>query len=257
MYPRKTMKKPTFVALIALLFNTGLFAGTTIISDLDDTIKIINSDNYVTISYHALLKNRFFTGMPEFLEESRTYSEKLHVVSGSPKLIGKKIAKSLKSKNIQYESIILRRFKEMFESKYDFKVRKIREMIESTDDSIIFLGDDVSHDPEVYDLLVKSYPDRILAGYIHVIKNRPIPETMIPHWSSFELAVREYEAGRMKKESVHKISEVILNETRMERIIPGFAHCPKDLARWDWTRGTLFSEEAIKVSEKIVNYCTI
>ncbi len=246
--------KTLFISFL-LCFTLKVSAGIIMIADLDDTIKIINSGNYVTISFNALLRNRIFTGMPEFLKESQLYSDGLHVVSASPWFIRKKIANSLDGSEIKYEAIVLKSFRGILESKYSFKVRTIREIIEATDDDIILLGDDVSHDPAVYDELVKLYPDRILASYIHVIKGKPLPESAIPHWTSFDVAVREYEAGRMNQESVFKIFETIMNEKKTSLIIPGFAHCPQDTSPWEWIKDSVFSEQASQISQKIVNYC--
>ena len=246
--------KALFISFI-ICFSLKVSAGIIMIADLDDTIKIINSGNYVTISYNALLRNRIFTGMPELLKETQAYSDELHVVSASPWFIRKKIVNSLNGSEIKYESIILKSFRGIFESKHSFKLRKIREIIDATNDDVILLGDDVSHDPAVYDEIVKEYPDRILASYIHVISGRPLPESAIPHWTSFDVAVREYEAGRMNQESVFKIFETVINEKKNSRIIPGFAQCPQDETPWAWMTDSVFSQQASQISEKIVNYC--
>lgn len=245
----------TLITSFVLCFTLKAFAGITMIADLDDTIKIINSGNYATISFNALLKNRVFTGMPELLEESREYSDKFYVVSASPAFIRKKIVSSLKSFDIRYDEIMLKSFRGLLESKHSFKLRTIQEIIEATEDDIILLGDDVSHDPAVYDELVKLYPDRILASYIHVIKGRPLPESAIPHFTSFDVAVLEYEAGRMHQDAVMRIYETLMNEKKLQRIIPGFALCPQDERPWESLKNSAFSEEASQISEKIVNYC--
>ncbi len=243
------------IYLILIIFSLNIHARTTIIADLDDTIKIINSGNYVTIGFNALLRNRVFTGMPEFLQETRSYTDELHIVSGSPWFIRQTIVKTLRGSEIPFEKIILKSFRGLLESKYDFKVRKLREIIESSDDDIILLGDDVSYDALVHDVMMKSYPDRVLASYIHIIKGKPLPETATPHYTSFELAVREFEAGRMDEDSVNKIYALIMTETSMDLIIPGFAKCPQSEKPWEWMSGTKFAEEGAEVSQKIVNYC--
>lgn len=249
------MRPMKVIYLILILFSLNIQARTTIIADLDDTIKIINSGNYITIGFNALFRNRVFTGMPEFLNESRSYSDELHVVSASPWFIRQTVVKTLRGREIEYEKIVLKSFRGLFESKYSFKLRKMRQIIEASDDDIVLLGDDVSYDPIVYDVLMRSYPDRVLASYIHVIKGKTLPDTAIPHWTSFELAAREYEAGRMDEESVLKIFELTLKENRMSRLIPGFAHCPTTDKPWEWMKDTVFSDEASQISQKIVNYC--
>ena len=247
------MKTIIYSIFLSLSFNVS--AGISIIADLDDTIKIINSGNYVTITYHALVKNRFFAGMPLFLEEAQTYSDEFYIVSGSPNFIRKKVVSSLEGQGIKYESVILKSFKELLESKYDFKLRRIQELIETSENDVILLGDDVSHDPDVYDTIQKAYPDRVLAVYIHVIKNRPLPETLIPHWTSFDLAVHEFKAGRMNLDSVHKIYETLMAEEEMNLIIPGFAHCPKSNDPWSWMNDSEFAQEASLISERIIDHC--
>lgn len=247
------MKTLIFSFVLCITFKT--YAGITMIADLDDTIKIINSGNYATISFNALLRNRVFTGMPELLRESREYSDKFYVVSASPAFIRKKVVNSLNKFDISYDEVLLKSFRGLLESKHSFKLRSIQEIIEATEDDIILLGDDVSHDPAVYDELVKLYPHRILASYIHVIKGRPLPDSAIPHFTSFDVAVLEYEAGRMKQDSVMRIFEILMEEKKLQRIIPGFALCPQDESPWKSLENSAFSEEASQISEKIVNYC--
>lgn len=243
------------ITILLILFSFNIHARTTIITDLDDTIKIINSGNYVTIGFHALFRNRVFTGMPEFLQETRSYTDELHIVSGSPWFIRRTIIKTLNGSEIPYEKIVLKSFRGLLESKYDFKVRKLREIIEATSDDIILIGDDVSYDAKVHDVMMKSYPDRVLASYIHVIKGKPLPETAAPHYTSFELAVREFEAGRMDENSVNKIFSLVMAEDRMSLIIPGFAKCPSSEKPWEWMKETKFADEGSQISQKIVNYC--
>jgi phosphatidate phosphatase APP1 len=242
------------IFLLAFLVSFNSFAGITIISDLDDTIKITNAGDLRRATINGVFSEKVFTGMPEFLKVARSYSDSLHVVSAGPKLIKSRVISLLKKFNIQYDGIHMRAIPGK-EGKFEFKVRAIQEIIKKNAGDVILLGDDVDLDPEIYAEISKIYPDRVLGVYIHIVKNRPVPEKFTRYWTSMDLALQENIAGRLDNESALAVIRPLLAETRLTRIIPRFADCPTTSVVWEWQVTTMFSVEAIELSHKLNEFC--
>lgn len=242
----------TFLLAFFLSFNA--FAGITVISDLDDTIKITDAGNLGNATYNGLFTENVFTGIPEFFKELREYTDSLHVVSAGPKLIKGRVSSLLKKFKIQHDGIHMRTVPGK-EGKLNFKVRTILEIMNKTSDDVILLGDDVDLDPEVYTEITMQHPDRILGVYIHMVKDRPIPEKFIRYWTSMDLALQENIVGRMDSDSVSAVVRPLLAETQLASVIPQFADCPTTMVVWQWQISTQFSTEALELSRKLNEFC--
>jgi phosphatidate phosphatase APP1 len=244
-----------FLITIILAFTSSLtLASVAILSDLDDTIKITNSGEEIDGAINAFLTDDVFTGIPEFLKEAQVYAPDLHILSASPKFLRAKISASLQKRNIPVRSITLKNSLGG-ESKFQYKVAAIKKLIENSGDDFVLIGDDVGQDPEAYAEIRRLFPNRILATYIHVIKNRSFTGTK--YWSTFDLALREYQAGRMHSSAVTLVAEKILREPKFSYVIPSFAHCPSSLEVWRWQTGTMFSYAAFAVATKISSQCLV
>ncbi len=242
----------TFFFAILISFNS--FAGITVISDLDDTIKITDAGNLGNATINGVFTEKVFTGMPEFLKMTRKYTDALHVVSAGPKLIKTRVASLLKKHKIQYDGIHMRKIPGS-EGKQEFKVRAILEIMDKTTDDVILMGDDVDLDPEIYVEIMNKHPERVLGAYIHIVKNRAISEKFTRYWTSLDLALQENIAGRLDNESVSAVIEPMMKETKLTRIIPKFADCPTTTVVWEWQVSTMFSAEALALTRKLNEFC--
>ena len=246
------MKKILFT--LSLVFSLSSYAGVSIVSDLDDTIKITNSGQEIDGAISAFFKNDVFTGMPDFFSAARLYTNELHILSASPKLLRTRISSTLKAKKIQFESLILKNAAGG-ESKLEYKVAALKKILDASADDFILIGDDVGQDPEAYKAIADLYPNRILAIYIHVINGRDIPDGIVKYWTTFDLFLREHTAGRMLAAWVGMGAELMLQEKKNELIIPDFAKCPATPAVWAWQLATEFRKAALDVSVKMTKYC--
>lgn len=245
------MKK--FLLVSVFLFSNA-FAGIQIISDLDDTVKVTNSGDILESVGYAIARNKVYAGMPEFLAGTRTYVNALTIVSSSPRILRLKVKKLMQKHGIQYESIILNKnFKRP--NHIEYKTSAIEEILDKTTDSFILIGDDVGDDPEIYDYFIKNYPHRILASYIHVVKNREVPDSAIKYHTTFELAVKEFEAGRLLKQDVINVAEGILKVDDFESVFPNFAHCPAVVAAYNSTVINDFPNETVMITGALAHYC--
>ncbi|HLT22272.1 MAG TPA: phosphatase domain-containing protein [Bacteriovoracaceae bacterium] len=246
----------TLTLLFSLVFSFSLFAKIIVVSDLDDTIKIINSGNEVEAARNALTTNLVFTAIPSFYQELARYTDELHILSAGPSLLRNKIINDLGIHNIEFKELELRKLSR-WEDKLTHKVNYlVKLMKENPEAKFILLGDDVGKDPEAYDEIMRHYPGRVLASYIHMIKNRQIAKSQTKFWLTTDLFVREYNAGRMPMAAVTYGFEQLLNEENSEMMIPSFAHCPKTSIAWSWQILTPFRSEANKLVKKITSYCT-
>jgi phosphatidate phosphatase APP1 len=242
------------IFLLAFFLSFNSFASVMVISDLDDTIKITDAGHAVPATWNGLFTEKVFTGIPEFLKSARKYSDSLHVVSAGPKLIKTRVLALLKKHKIQYDGVHLRSVPGK-EGKLDYKVRIISDIMDKNPGDVILMGDDVDLDPEVYSEVLKKYSSRVLGVYIHIVKDRKIPETLTRYWTTFDLALKEHMAGRMDNESVSAVADNLLRETKLSRIIPKFANCPTDSVVWEWQLSTMFSVEALELSSKLHEFC--
>lgn len=246
------MKKASLAILLSLPFTT--WGGTSLVSDFDDTIKITNAGDALEAGVNGLFTQSVYTGMPQFLREVDTYAEEIHIVTGSPGIINSKVHGLLRKHDIRYDSVSFRN--PLREKTAVYKTRVIKAILENSSDDFILIGDDVDQDHLIYDGIKSLYPNRILAIYIHAVKNREVPSSAVRYWTSFDLTLREILAGRMNPESLLPALNTILDEQKLQRIFPRFADCPSQAVVWEWQTQTIFSPEAQKVSEKLINYCT-
>lgn len=247
------MKKIVTMA-ISLMLSSSSFSGVNIITDFDDTIRITDSGNLFWASLRAIFRDGVYTGIPEFLEESRNYVDKVHVVTASPDVIIKKVRRVLKEESIRADSVYMRSSKKS-EGKLDFKVRIIKELMDSDPRDVILMGDDLGNDPEVFIKVRELFPKRILAAYVHVVDHKLLPEGVIPYWTSHDLAIHEYQSGRMSKDSALRVLNSVATVKKIKKVFPRFADCPKNSFVWDWQRNTDFALEVDVIIKKLTDYC--
>jgi Uncharacterized conserved protein (DUF2183) len=243
------------ILLLALIgWANYAFSSISIISDLDDTIKITNSGTTVRAAANAVGKFKTFTAIPELFEAFEMYTNDLYVLSASPTILKKKITSDLKKIGIEPKKIILKKWSR-FEEKYEYKFKEVQGILVDSSDQYILLGDDIGDDPEVYSDIKKLYPERILAVYIHVIKNRKIPSNVIPYWTTHEVAIRENINGRMQESFVFSIIDKSRQETDLYKMIPRFAHCPYDFDTWAWLNFTPYKDKIGNLTQILLLFC--
>ncbi len=192
--------------------------------------------------------------MPQFLASSRSYVSRVNLVTSSPNMIQWNIKKLLRKHDIQVDHIVVNGNLHR-EDHMKFKIAAIKKIMDSSDDQFIFLGDDVAHDPEIYDQIMKEFPDRVLAIYIHLVHNRPVPATSQTFFTAYELSVKENLAGRLSKGSVRHVAKAMLASGDYKCLFPKFAYCPRDAVYYAWLNDTEFKEEATPLIESMIDYC--
>ncbi len=238
--------------IISILFVVSLSvnASVAILSDLDDTIKITEAGGNPT----DIIDDDVYTGMPEFFRGAKAYAADLYILSASPSFMRGKIEETLAKRGIKYKALILRR--NVFEDKFDYKVREIRRIMDATSEDFVFVGDDLGKDPEVYAEIARLYPARFLGSYIHVVNGRRFPtRENVPYFTSFDLSLREHMTFRLDAAWVEKIAAVLLRERDLEYVFPIEAQCPTAATVWEWQVRTVFQREALALADRFTKFC--
>lgn len=226
------MKMPilTLFALFAISFNTAS-ARTLIISDIDDTIKmtgVLNSKHLV--AFNGIFIKRAFAGMSKLYQQFDQDGKEIYYVSGSPEIISCRVENFLEENHFpQIGNLILR--ESLSVDTYKYKVEGIRKILNQLKpDSVILIGDDTQHDPEVYRDIDKEYPGLVESIYIRVVRQSELPKLpqMKSIFTSVEIAAAEYLKGELSRESLIKVAKKFIDKNNKKGIYLPKRYCPKE-----------------------------
>ncbi len=212
-----------FSTVLILSFNAS--AKISVISDLDDTIKITNVANRARMIRNSLFSNKVFSGAAEFYS---SFDEgDLFVLTASPSILRFKINKTLKINEVFFESLITRVYLWHWD-KFQYKVNSIKRILQKNPTGdFILIGDDVGKDPQAYWHIMNLYPERIKAIYIRNVKGNALPSDSIISFSHYlEILGNEVVEGRVDPKHVKTLVDAYNLESTFYNIIPTFAYCP-------------------------------
>lgn len=155
----------TFSGEVQLIPETGL----SVISDIDDTIKISN-----VLDKKELIKNTFVNpylvtnGFPEYYEKLKAKGAFFHYVSASPWQLYPSL-KPFMDRNFPKGTLSLRHFRvkdssllKFLEPSTEYKINKITSIVNRyPKHQFILIGDSGEHDPEVYAEIYQRFPSNI------------------------------------------------------------------------------------------------
>lgn len=194
----------------------------TIISDLDDTIKITHVGDTSDMIVNGLFKEKYFAGVPEFYRSIVSPRQTFYVVSGSGEYLRKRIEDALEDNKMPKTEVIL---KNKGDGKtYDYKVKKIRGIIGATAGNFILLGDDTEFDPQVLLTIKNEFPDRVIGTYIRSVRGKKFEAPIKSYLTVYEVANYEIEAKRLDKAALPEIEAAILS-SKEKLLIPPFVSC--------------------------------
>lgn len=227
------MKRFGRAIAISLLFSVSAQA-VTVISDLDDTIKITSVKSVKGIK-KSLLSTDTFLGMPELMRAFKSSKEnKLYIVSGSFSIVHGAVAKLLSYNDIPADHVYL-------VGGTSKKPAELDRLITAADDEVILLGDDQESDPKFYQALQTKYGSKIKAVYIHQLNDDVVlPANQTGFLSAYEVAVHEANAGRLTSENLEAVKTNIENNLDFKkndlfysrkvtrRLIPHWQECTSE-----------------------------
>jgi phosphatidate phosphatase APP1 len=251
------MKKLVYFIIINILIITNSQAyKLSIVSDLDDTIKVTNSGSLRRAVWNAFFSTKAFAGMPTLLEDMESYTNDLYILSASPRLINKKIRKFLKKNDINYKKLNTRKLKH-FRDKFKYKYNVVKSILEDSKDNLILIGDDVEIDQDVYVNLRENYQEKIDTIYIHKVTNKKLNSGVVGYFTALDIQVNEYIANRMELEALLLSIDNFNKSTRkkMNNYFPKFKYCPKDISEFNVISKSEIKKEVSMVYKKIITYC--
>lgn len=171
-----------FTGDVQAISKTGL----SIISDIDDTIKISQ-----VVDQEELIKNTFFRpfravpGLAKVYREAAEKGAAFHYVSGSPWQLYEPLAKFLLKADFPRGSFSLRTFRlkdktagALFESPDKHKLVAIRQLMKDFPQrQFLLIGDSGERDPEIYCQIAKEYPDQVVGIFIRSVTDRSTDAT--------------------------------------------------------------------------------
>jgi hypothetical protein len=209
---------------LLLLLSSSIFSqkpdNIIIISDLDDTYKITNSGHIFPALFNITFTKKSFAGNAMLYKELTENGDNLIILSKTPEIFRKRVEILLKKDSLNPMKIILKKHSDNSDT---YKVEAITEIISKNPEAkFILIGDDVTHDHEVYDSIYRKFSDKILNIYIRPVKNRNLPVCETKFVTAYDIAIYEYLCGRFDLNETLFISEKILNEKKSNRIKPHF-----------------------------------
>jgi hypothetical protein len=239
---RKTMKNLTLALCLAIVFQ-GCAGGNypncsrtvaavplTLVSDVDDTVKVTNVPHFFAKVKNGLTGKLVFAGMPELYNELRGKDGPLEFVSGAPAFLRKKVTKRLDNADFSPYQLML---KERPAEVGRFKLECLKSMYSGPDDAgagFILIGDDTEKDPEVYKGFRDFKEDRaVLAVYIHRITGRAFDhdEKTKEFVTAYDIAMYEKMKGRLDEDQAAAVGEAVF-KAPASVFFPDFQSCPKE-----------------------------
>ena len=200
------------VIALSLLLSISAHA-VTIISDLDDTIKITHVKAAQAIQ-RSLLSTDAFLGMPELMRAFKSSEKnKLFIVSGSFSIVHGPVSKLLNTNGIDADHVYL-------VNGSSKKPATLDQLVNAAQDDVILLGDDQESDPQFYKALQKKYPTKIKAVYIHQLNDVLLPENQTGFLTAYEVAAHETAAGRLTVQNLDQVKANIADNLDFKKYDP-------------------------------------
>ncbi|WP_374078411.1 phosphatase domain-containing protein [Bdellovibrio bacteriovorus] len=225
------MALKTLISLLILSFSLSSPA-VTVISDLDDTIKITQVKT-VWNYYNSIVGTRVFLGMDQLVRDYKDQNSqnKVIVLSGSPEVLRGAVNRLMTKNNIPADAIYLA-------GKPEKKMERLLSLAEEINDDLVLIGDDQEFDPSFYQEVKAKFPDKVKAIYIHQVNNRPVLPGQIGFITAYEVAVYEAQAGRLSNNNVENVrsfiegrlnlapQDTLVTQRVSETLVPRWSKCP-------------------------------
>jgi hypothetical protein len=221
-------------------------------------------NNKLHVGFNGLFSKRAFAGMSELYHEYHAKGYGIYYVSGSPKMIDCRIEDFLVEK--EFPQADQRFLKDKISTDtYKFKMESIRNVIaKENPSSLILIGDDTEHDPDVYNDISKEYPGLVEAIYIRAVQDAKLPLNvrMKNFFSSVEIAANEIIRGDFDFPGLENVVTGFVDQTKGSGIQLDDFYCPKsgrdeinNLMVHNKLADTKFSKLLLRAQNKIMKTC--
>ena len=220
-----------YLILFLICFNLSAqtIERSYIISGFDDVLRQAENTGLIKAAIKILEKDQGFAGMPELYQEiSREESDPHFVlVSAISHWFESRISKLLTDSHYPSHKLYLRNWLTEW-SIEGFKTEKMKEIItERSHKKFIVIFDNSDASLNLSDEINKEFGDKVVSIYLRMVVDKKLPEKTVGFYTAFDIAVKEYEAGRLELQSVDKIGNALLKVRNVNELIPSYALCPK------------------------------
>jgi hypothetical protein len=156
------------------------FTGTSVISDIDDTIKITNVTDHEKLFDNTFYKDfREVSGMPDLYQKLAAQNVTIHFVSSSPWQLYDPLNDFVHRSGFPWATMNLKQIGfldksilNLFKKGTETKPKQIEPILQHYPDRrFILVGDNGEQDPEVYGDIARRYPAQIKYILIHNMDN--------------------------------------------------------------------------------------
>lgn len=207
----RAMKKLALLSLVFLSLQLDAFAkGVTLVSDIDDTIKVSHVLDIDSVLVNAFTRRGSFMGMAklyEKLEADQAVNEFVYL-SNAPKFIMYPFHRMFLNRNDFPDGTLMLN---LGLSKKHHKINSLRRIIENdSPDELVLIGDNGERDTEVYAEIAAEYPDLKITTFIHAAYSligyrnnygKPMEVNQIPYATSLDLAAELMKRGYLTADS--------------------------------------------------------
>lgn len=244
------MNKPSFsTALVAIwalsgsLLASPAWAGTALVSDVDDTVRVSHVDSFLSadLVWTLLTSRRAFAGMATLYAELEANSglpadRSLTFVSGAPNFFRANVERMLQETGFNFTSVWL---KAKSQPTFDYKLSTVRAILDpwvasQPEQTFILVGDDTEVDALVYASVANAMPENIAAVYIRRVSGRVPPlfggqdvrKSQRYFTTAFDIALAELAKFRLDEAQAERVGQATLSDPDEEAFFPIWMACP-------------------------------
>jgi len=192
-----------FSCAFGFLTNASHASDTIVITDIDDTVRLLGLKAYggPRIAANFLNMNTAFIGMPQLLTALQIQGFKIIYVSGIKKNLHKVSQRFLDKNSFPKGTLHFKADSDA--STEDYKVAEIKKILTTEEPTakIIFIGDNGQQDIAVYETITKdpAFSGRVLGTFIHALYqdsvSQALPANQVPWVTAGDLALRLHDMG--------------------------------------------------------------
>jgi hypothetical protein len=237
---------------LLLMVPTSVPAQSLLVSDIDDTIRAMNTQSPVGMVLRGRKKDNDFSGVKALYEEWRRQSSQNHIafVTAGPRIFAKFYQRFLNFTGFQFDFLAMRPKKT---DTFSHKVQSLRSLYGQVQPSAtILVGDNSALDPDVYAQTQSDFPQTPTSIYIHQLysgpKARPLRQGQVAWLTAADLAVHMFHRQQISEDSLRRVLGVVETDLvyRPKKVIARFFDCS------DFYRHTAWPQFQVPVDAQLI-----
>lgn len=255
---RTNINKIIFLIISVLFISKAAVAAQRpyIISGFDDVLRQAENTGLLKATIKIFEDDKGFAGMSELYQVISTEEQapRFVLVSAISNWFDTRIDQFLTKSQFPINQRYLRNWLTEW-SIESFKIEKIREVLkEKSDRKFIVIFDNSNASIHLSKEIKHQFANHVVAIYLRQVQNKVLPSETIGFYTAFDIAVNEYEKGRLLTEDVLRVANAILAEPDINSIIPSYALCPSDANTCEVTT-TEIKDICLKVQKHVQTLC--